>query len=176
MTPFSFITFSAMSWTSFPCDFSSLGNATSGIMISGWTSMPSACTLQAASRIARACIAVISGYTSPRRQPRKPSIGLNSCSCFTRSATSLALIPSACAASAWPFSSCGRNSCSGGSSVRIVTGKPFIARKMPSKSARWKPSSGRSAFSRSLMTGSSVVTTAVLSPCFFSRFTLILAS
>ena len=33
-------------------------------------------------------------------------------------------------------SSCGRNSCSGGSSRRIVTGSPSIARKMPSKSSR----------------------------------------
>jgi hypothetical protein len=32
-------------------------------------------------------------------------------------------------------SSCGRNSCSGGSSRRIVTGRPSIASKMPSKSA-----------------------------------------
>ena len=32
--------------------------------------------------------------------------------------------------------SCGRNSCSGGSSRRIVTGRPFIALKMPTKSSR----------------------------------------
>ena len=31
----------------------------------------------------------------------------------------------------------GRNSCSGGSNRRIVTGRPSIARKMPSKSPRW---------------------------------------
>ena len=42
--------------------------------------------------------------------------------------------PSSLATSAWPLSSCGRNSCSGGSSVRIVTGRPFMARNMPSKS------------------------------------------
>ena len=38
-------------------------------------------------------------------------------------------------------SSGGRNSCSGGSSRRIVTGRPAIASKIPSKSACW---SGRS--------------------------------
>ena len=43
----------------------------------------------------------------------------------------------------------GRNSCSGGSSRRIVTGRPFIARNRPSKSSRWKGSSLASAFSRS---------------------------
>ena len=33
-----------------------------------------------------------------------------------------------------PASSCGRNSCSGGSMVRMVTGRPAMARKMPTKS------------------------------------------
>ena len=35
----------------------------------------------------------------------------------------------------------GRNSCSGGSMRRTTTGRPSIARKMPSKSARWRCSS-----------------------------------
>ena len=57
--------------------------------------------------------------------------------------------PSLAATSAWPLGSCGKNSCSGGSSVRMVTGMPFIALKRPSKSARWKGSSFASAFLRS---------------------------
>ena len=55
---------------------------------------------------------------------------------------------SCCAITFWPASSCGRNSCSGGSSRRIVTGRPFIARKMPSKSSRWNGSSLASALRR----------------------------
>ncbi len=38
------------------------------------------------------------------------------------------------------LSSCGRNSCSGGSSRRMVTGRPSIASKMPTKSAFWNGS------------------------------------
>ena len=44
-------------------------------MISGFTSIPSFFTRQAASRMARVCIRVISGNVMPRRQPRWPSIG-----------------------------------------------------------------------------------------------------
>ena len=40
---------------------------------------------------------------------------------------------------------CGRNSCSGGSSSRIVTGRPSIASKSPSKSSCWSGSSSPSA-------------------------------
>ena len=47
------------------------------------------------------------------------------------------LTPSRLAISAWLLASCGRNSCSGGSSRRIVTGRPFMAVKMPMKSFRW---------------------------------------
>ena len=72
-------------------------------------------------------------------QPRWPSIGLNSCSCSTRcssvffSSTRLSPLPSlpAWRSSTIRSSRFGRNSCSGGSSVRIVTGRPFIALKMP---------------------------------------------
>ena len=45
-------------------------------------------------------------------------------------------------------SSGGRNSCSGGSSSRIVTGRPAIASKIPSKSACWNGSSRSSAARR----------------------------
>ena len=41
-------------------------------MTSGFTLMPDFCTSAAASNTARACISEISGYTMPRRQPRKP--------------------------------------------------------------------------------------------------------
>ena len=41
-----------------------------------------------------------------------------------------------------------RNSCSGGSSRRMVTGSPSIARKMPMKSSRWKGRSLSSAACR----------------------------
>src|SRR2546427_2935278 len=88
----------------------------------------------------------------PRRQPRWPSIGLAS-----RSVSILAIrssstrwrstfTPSAsrrARSSIISLYSFGvvRNSCSGGSSRRIVTGSPSIARKMPTKSSRWKGSS-----------------------------------
>jgi hypothetical protein len=45
------------------------------------------------------------------------------------------------ASSACLASSCGTNSCSGGSISRIVTGSPSIASKMPMKSRRWNGSS-----------------------------------
>lgn len=41
----------------------------------------------AAEATALACISVISGYTTDKRQPRKPSMGLTSCSWATRSFT-----------------------------------------------------------------------------------------
>ena len=53
-------------------------------MTSGFTLIFFFTTSAAASKIARACISVISGYAMPRRQPRWPSIGLNSCSSWTR--------------------------------------------------------------------------------------------
>ena len=60
-----------------------------------------------------------------------PSIGFVSCSARIRSRIRSSLASS----------SGGRNSCSGGSSRRIVTGKPAIASKMPSKSPCWNGSS-----------------------------------
>mmetsp|Transcript_5280 Transcript_5280/g.16764 ORF Transcript_5280/g.16764 Transcript_5280/m.16764 type:complete len:205 (-) Transcript_5280:1501-2115(-) len=64
-------------------------------------------------------------------------MGFSSCSSFTRRATASAEMPILAARSAWAFGSCGTNSCSGGSSRRIVTGRPCMARKMPVKSPRW---------------------------------------
>ena len=96
--------------------------------------------------MARACMRVISGYVMPRRQPRWPSMGLNSCSSsIARSSFSLTAIARAfffsplarsVASSTISSSRFGRNSCSGGSSVRMVTGEPCISLKRPAKSAR----------------------------------------
>ena len=91
-------------------------------MISGRTLLPFFFTSMAASMIARTCMSPISGKTIGSRQPRNPIIGLNSCSSSTRSFTFAAEMPRLLATSSWPLASCGRNSCSGGSSRRIVTG------------------------------------------------------
>ena len=53
----------------------------------------------------------------------------------------------------WPASSCGTNSCNGGSSRRIVTGRPLIARNRSSKSARWIGNSLASACGGRLVVG-----------------------
>ncbi len=70
------------------------------------------------------------------RQPRKPSIGLNSASSRARSASFLGSAPMAAATSAISSSPCGRNSCSGGSSSRMVTGRPPMISNSSTKSAR----------------------------------------
>src|SRR5438552_1157418 len=94
----------------------------------------------------------------PSRQPRWPSIGLASWSertfaiiCSSRSR------PMWCA-SRRVYSSrrsvyLGRNSWSGGSRRRIVTGSPSIARKIPMKSSRWN---GRSFFTAAWRAAESV--------------------
>src|SRR3990172_7681253 len=105
----------------------------------------------AASRIARVWILTKSGIMSPRRQPRRPSIGFCSRSASTAASSSRAST-NAGSSSAVPSvrrwvtvsmsSSCeGRNSWSGGSMRRTTTGSPLIAVKMPSKSPRWRISS-----------------------------------
>ncbi len=56
-------------------------------------------------------------------------------------------MPISAAISRWSFSSWGRNSWSGGSIVRIVTGRPAMTSKMPAKSLRWRGRSlARAAF------------------------------
>ena len=105
-------------------------------MISGCTSMPRRLARTAASKIARPCISVISGYTMPRRHPRRPSIGFVSRSDSTMRLSSSRDRPSVRARRFVSSPPCGRNSCSGGSSRRIVTGQPSIASKIPSKSPR----------------------------------------
>ena len=70
----------------------------------------------------------------PRRQPRRPSIGLDSASASARALTAAGSIPICFARMPRAFSSCGRNSWSGGSSRRTVIGLPASAAKIPSKS------------------------------------------
>ena len=110
-------------------------------MISGWAWPPRSLTMAAASRIACDCISNRPGMAMPRRTPRRPSIGFSSCSRCTASSSSESVSCS------WPIASAtatftdssvksGRNSCSGGSSRRTVTGSPSIASKISMKSAR----------------------------------------
>ena len=87
--------------------------------------------------------------------PRVPSIGLPSSSARMRSSScsssaQLRRRPSGAPRSTRSTSSTrsGRNSCSGGSSSRIVTGSPAIASNRPSKSACWSGSSSSSAARR----------------------------
>ena len=68
------------------------------------------------------------------RQPRWPSIGLDSVSAMTRSRSSAGSTFIAAATSAISSSLFGRNSCSGGSSRRIVTGRPRMMVKSSTKS------------------------------------------
>ena len=84
-------------------------------------------------------------------------MGLNSCSEST-----LALITPTGNLSclAIPFcwaASCGTNSCRGGSSRRIVTGNPFMALKMPSKSLRWIGLSLANAFLRPFSSSARII-------------------
>src|SRR5215204_1050238 len=109
--------------------------ATSGTMISGWGSSPRLRSEAAASAIARTCSEKSPGTTRPRRTPRRPSIGFCSCSRWTSASSvvaSLSGAPVASATATWTDSSVksGRNSCSGGSSSRIVTGTPRVLRRV----------------------------------------------
>ena len=106
----------------------------------------------AASAIARTCMANRPGMTRPSRTPRRPSIGF--CSCIRRTAASSAGRPRRRPRRAprrratlhrRARSSGGRNSCSGGSISRTVTGRPSIAAKISTKSSRCSGSSASSA-------------------------------
>ncbi len=112
-------------------------------MISGRGSPPAWRQRTAASAIARTCKANRPGISSPSRTPRRPSIGF--CSCSRRTAASSEASPSV---TGWPVAAAtpsrtessvrsGRNSCSGGSIRRTVTGSPSIAVKIATKSSRW---------------------------------------
>src|SRR5664280_97246 len=73
----------------------------------------------------------------PRRQPRWPSMGLTSCNCSTRfnsvrssfSLGDFGLVTSSLPISTIRSSRRGRNSCSGGSMVRMVTGETIHGAK-----------------------------------------------
>ena len=69
-----------------------------------------------------------------RRQPRKPSIGLNSCRDAAFLATSSGEIPRAKAISCLVVESFGRNSWSGGSRSLMFAGSPWSSVNMASKS------------------------------------------
>ena len=129
--------------------------ATSGTMISGRTTCPRLRASTAASATARVCSANRPGTTKPSRTPRSPIIGLTSCSRSSAASSfrsrSSGARPAALVADIRVATSAGseRNSCKGGSSRRIVTGRPSIASKTPMKSARCRGSSAASAAVRS---------------------------
>ncbi len=114
----------------------------SGLMLSFF----SCATSMAASIIALVCISAISGYVTARRHPLWPIIGLNSCrfdiACLSSSIGIIISLARAFISS----SSVGRNSCSGGSSSLIVTGRSPITSYMPLKSSFCMGSSFASAF------------------------------
>ena len=151
--PCSSCTAAAISWIRPRTMSSSRTEATSGIMISGLGASPPALSrAAAASRIARACMVNRWGIAMPSRTPRRPSIGFCSCRRWT-AASSLR-----CRFLRWPRASAiasatessvrsGRNSCSGGSISRMVTGSPSMASKIRVKSSRWSGSSSASAAS-----------------------------
>ncbi|CAB4571528.1 unannotated protein [freshwater metagenome] len=95
---------------------------------------------------ARTCMAYRPGFTTPRRTPRVPSIGLNSAHSWAApsSVVSSAVRP-AVAFLISSSSTRGRNSCSGGSSKRTVTGNPSMAVRISMKSFFWTTRSSSSA-------------------------------
>ena len=100
--------------------------------------MPSFLTLQAAVRMARTCMAQISGKVTARRHAAVAEHRVELVQLVRPSREVVdARRPSSWRAPRSARALCGRNSCSGGSSRRMVTGKPFISRKMPMKSSVW---------------------------------------
>ena len=88
----------------------------------------------------------------PRRTPRRPSIGFCSWrrrTCVSRVVARSSTSPRSSASATWTLRSVrsGRNSCSGGSSSRMVTGRPSIASRISVKSWRWSGSSAARAAS-----------------------------
>ncbi len=84
----------------------------------------------------------------PSRQPRWPSIGLVSCNASARWRIAGTSLPVSRAISPNSASVFGRNSWSGGSRRRIVTGNPFMMRNISAKSSRWIGSNSASAARR----------------------------
>ncbi len=152
-TPYSSATRWRMPSASSRTRCSSMTDPTSGTMISTCGAPPASRRSAAASAIARTCIANSPGTTRPRRTPRSPSIGLDSCNRSTAasSASSCGSTASRSRATATLTASSVRsvrNSCSGGSSSRIVTGSPSMAVRISTKSARCSGSSSARAASR----------------------------
>ena len=150
--PCSSCTAVAISWIRPRTMSSSRTEATSGIMISGSALPPALSRAAAASRIARACMVNRWGIAMPRRTPRRPSIGFCSCSRWTAASSLRSRFlrwPRESAMASLTESSVrsGRNSWSGGSMSRIVTGSPSIASKIRVKSSRWSGSSSARAAS-----------------------------
>ncbi len=145
-------TFPIVSLIIVSCIFISCRVPVRGTIISGIALIPFDLRFNAASIIALACISVISGYVLPNLHPLCPSMGLNSCRASTLAFISSTVIPISAAISFWFSSSCGTNSCKGGSSKRTVTGKSCIASKIPSKSSLWI---GNNFFSASRLPASS---------------------
>ena len=107
----------------------------SGIITSTIGFLPFLRSTAAAASSALTCMAYRPGLTTPRRTPRVPIIGL----CSAQSSAAFSSLPSrvdspAVACLIFNSSIDGRNSCSGGSSRRIVTGRPSIASRISSKS------------------------------------------
>ena len=131
---------------------------TSGTMISGRGSPPSARTAAAASAIARTCIANRPGMTRPSRTPRRPEHRVllvhpaDRGEQRRRRGPGPRRVASATATLTASSSSDGRNSCSGGSISRIGDRQPVHRRgRCSTKSARCSGSSASSAASRSLV-------------------------
>ena len=125
-TPASFIISSAVSTIICLTVLNSFIAPTRGIIISGSTFNPSLFTAIAAFIIALVCITAISGYVTASLQPLCPNIGLNSANSSHLFLITIGSIPISLANSAIVSSSCGKNSCSGGSKSLILTGRSPI--------------------------------------------------
>ena len=107
-------------WTISTCRSSSFLKPTSGIMTSGLTLMPFLRHVAAASKMARACISVISGIDDAQAAAAEAEHRVEFVQFMHAAGDLVGARCPACSASAfcWPCS-CGRNSCSGGSSRRM---------------------------------------------------------
>ncbi len=137
-------------------------------MISACGRPPALRRFVTASATARTCMAIRPGTARPRRTPRRPSIGFCSCMRSTARRRSRSCGSGLAAEARRTASSVrsGRNSWSGGSSSRIVTGSPSIAVRMPMKSSRCSGSRAASAFSRVVSSRARIIasTSALRSP------------
>jgi len=125
-------------------------------MISTRGSLPALTCSIAASVIALTCNAVNPGVNNPNRTPRNPNIGFASCnrctavSNFTSVSTSAPEVDRSAANATFTdrVVRSGRNSCNGGSSNLIVTGRPSISCRISTKSFRCNGNNAANAASR----------------------------